>query len=136
VQPPTSFMDPLIPAVVKTTQMSAAENGRYALARLHDAQLLKTIRLYIAYLHENPHACYEGLTASHCKTIIGSKGLPTDVSSLKHLYIQFNIQFGNSSESEITAELATFKNYITSNRIQYMQRTREVTSRFYNNGNF
>jgi hypothetical protein len=133
VQPATSFMDPLIPAVVKTTQISAAENGRYALSRLHEANLMRTVRAYIVYLNEYPNACHEGLTAAHCGTIIGSKGLPTDVVPLKNLYFQYSIQFGNLTEQEVIAELASYKNYLASNTINYLQKTREATSKFYTN---
>jgi hypothetical protein len=93
-QPPISFMDPLIPAVVKNTMMSAQQNGRYVLARLRDKQLLKTVRLYLSYFHDNPNACYDGLTGPHCKILIGTSGLPIEFASLKAIYTEFNTTFG------------------------------------------
>jgi len=136
IQPATSFMDPLLSPAVKTTQISALENGRYALSRLHDVHLLKTVRLFLAFLYDNPNLCHEGFTAAHCKALIGSKGLPTDTMSLRKLYIQYHVLFGNLSEEDISTELITFRNYIKSNRINNLQRNREATSKFYNNRYF
>jgi hypothetical protein len=133
IQPATSFIDPLLPAVVRTTQISAMENGRYALSRLHDTHVLKNVRIFLAYLHDNTNVCHEGFTAAHCKALIGSKGLPTDVASLKRLYIQYNVSFGNLREEEVIHELQTYRNYLISSRVNYLQRSREANSKFYNN---
>jgi hypothetical protein len=116
-----SFIDP---PITKITQISAMKNGRYALSRLHDSQLLKTVR-----------HCYEGLTAANCRTVIGSKGLPTDVDSLTKMYVQYNILFGNVTEIEVVNELATLKTYLISNRINHLQRSKEANHKFYNNYN-
>jgi hypothetical protein len=128
-----SFMDPLYPPITKLTQISAMENGRYALSRLHDGHLLKTVRYFLAYLHSNPGACYEGFTAPHCRTIIGSKGLPTDYEALRQIYVKYNCLFGDSNETDIMNELNALRNHISSNRINHLQRMRESNNAFYNN---
>jgi hypothetical protein len=130
-QSPISFMDPLIPAVVKNTMMSAQQNGRYVLARLRDKQLLKTVRLYLSYFHENPNACYDGLTGPHCKILIGTSGLPTDFAALKSIYTQFHTTFG-LTEKQINADLKTLRNHISSNRINHIQRSKENFNKFNN----
>jgi hypothetical protein len=132
----SSFIDPLMPPVVKNTLISAQENGRYALSRLHDSHLLKTVRYFLAYLHDNPDVCHEGFTSAHCKTLIGSKGLPTDIAALKSMYIRYNIMFGNSNEIEVNNELITLRRYLTSSRINHLQRNRENNNKFYNSRNF
>jgi hypothetical protein len=130
-QSPISFMDPLIPAVVKNTIMSAPQNGRYVLARLRDKQLLKTVRLYLSYFHDNPNACFDGLTGPHCKILIGTSGLPTEFASLKAIYTEFNTTFG-LTEKQINGDLKTLRNHISSNRINHIQRSKENYNKFNN----
>jgi hypothetical protein len=131
-----SFIDPLMPPAVKNTLISAQENGRYALSRLHDSHLLKTVRYFLAYLHDNQDVCYEGFTAAHCKTLIGSKGLPTDFAALKSMYVDYNVLFGHINQNEVNNELLTLINFLTTNRINYLQRNRENSNKFYNSRNF
>lgn len=134
-QPPrqTSFMDPLVPAVVRNTQMSVSQEGRYALSRLRDVQLLKTVRLYLAYLHDKPTTCIEGMTGHHCKLLIGINGLPTDVKSLRKIYKEFHGSFNfNFSPSEIDNDLKTLRSHLSSNRINFLNRTNDNFKQFYN----
>jgi hypothetical protein len=129
----TTFMDPLMPAVVKNTIMSVKENGRYMLARLRDAQLLRTVRLYLSYLHDHPSACIDGLTAHHCKLLLGINGLPTDVRSLKNIYYEFNCTFNfNFDQSEIEKDLRTLRGHLSSDRLNHLQRSNENFKKFYN----
>ncbi|XP_050305586.1 jerky protein homolog-like [Anthonomus grandis grandis] len=45
-------LDPMIPPIVRLSRKSGMENDRYLLARLRDPLLLKSLRLYLAHLHD------------------------------------------------------------------------------------
>jgi hypothetical protein len=127
------FMDPLVPAVVQNTQISVSQEGRYALSRLRDVQLLKTVRFYLAYLHDKPSVCIDGLTGHHCKLLIGINGLPTDVEELKKIYVDFHCTFNmNFSPIEIENELKSFGSHLASTRINFLQNTNQNFKKFYN----
>jgi hypothetical protein len=130
-QSPVSFMDPLIPAVVKNTMKSVKENGRYMLARLRDTQVLKMVRLYLSYLHDHPTACHEGITITHCKILISTNGLPTDTAALREIYTEFNSTFG-FTKKEVNEDLKALRRYLNTNRISYLKKTKENNNKFYN----
>ncbi|KAH1028481.1 hypothetical protein HUJ05_001836 [Dendroctonus ponderosae] len=61
-------LDPLTPPIVKMTVASDRSKDlgrRYLIARLREPSILKAIRLYLAYLHDQPASvCYEGFTTT------------------------------------------------------------------------
>jgi hypothetical protein len=123
-QPRTaSFMDPLLPAVVKNTVMSVNENARKMLAQLRDVQLLKTVRAYLSYLHDHPTGCYEGLTAQHCRIIIEINSLPTDFPQLRSICETFHTSSYGFNIKDVNNDLKTLRSHISSNRINYLTRT-------------
>lgn len=135
-QRPTTIMDPLITPTINSTQISIADGNRYALSRLNNEKLYKVIRLYVAYLHDQPASVYhEGYTVISAKARIGSEGLPTDPTKLKKLFSEFNNRFDISSD-DTQADLDALRNFCRSSKINEIQRNKENFNKFYNlNGN-
>lgn len=130
----TPIIDPLITPTVNSTQISLADGNRYALSRLNNDKLYKIIRLYVAYLHEQPvTANFDGHTVISAKARIGSEGLPTDPAKLKKLLIEFNNRFDISTEDS-QADLDALRNFCRSSKINELQRNKENFNKFYNLG--
>jgi hypothetical protein len=107
----------------------------FEFSRLHDAHLMKSVRYFLAYLHDHKDICHDGFTAAQCKTIFGNKILPIEYN-MRELYFKYFSLFGNASEIETSNELLALLKHITSNRVHHLQKTTDFSNRFYNNRNF
>lgn len=135
-RPPVSWCDPLTPPVVKLTQISAREGGRYLLGRFNDKQIYNLVRNYVAYLHDQPTSVtHDGMTCLSSKVRIGSEGLPTDVDTLKKLLVDYNSRY-DFTPAETLADLESIRSRLCSERINYLQRSKENFNKFYSNKNF
>lgn len=127
-------VDPMTPPIVRLSRDSDVANGRYLLARLRDPSILKALRLYLAYLHNQPSSvCFEGHTNTSIKLILASEGLPSDVDSLRELYYRFHNAYGIGS-AEVEADLSAFRSFFSSERLQHLQRAREGHGRYFSAG--
>lgn len=127
-------IDPMTPPIVRMTRDSDAADGRYLLARLRDPSILKALRLYLAYLHDQPsNVCFEGYTTTSIKLALASEGLPSDVDSLRKLYYRFHNAYGIGL-AEVEADLSAFRSFFSSEKIQQLQKTRESHSKYFSVG--
>lgn len=122
----TSFLDPLLPPVVKLTSLSAEDvEGRYILSRLRDKKIYADVRLYLAYLHDKPDSiCVDGLTRTYLKVKIHQEGLPTDTATLKQLFYRYHELSGEISPQQLDNDLSTFGSHVGSKRISQLQKSR------------
>ena len=101
----------MTPPIVRLSRDSDAANGRYVLARLRDPSILKALRLFLAYLHDQPSSvCFEGHTNTSIKLTLASEGLPSDLDSLRKLYYRFHNAYGIGSD-EVEADLSAFRSF-------------------------
>lgn len=127
-------VDPLTPPVVRMTQNSDEASGRYLLARLRDPSILKPIRLFLAYLHDQPSSvCFEGYTNTSIKLYMASEGLPSDADSLRRIYYRFHNVYGIDS-AEVDADLSAFRSFFSTEKLQQLQRIRESHTKYFSNG--
>lgn len=74
----------MIPPIVKMTQLSNDNGGRYVMARLREPKNRQYIRLFLAFLKETSGtAIHEGHTKTSIKVMLASEGLPIEVDKLK-----------------------------------------------------
>lgn len=103
--------------------------------RLKDPKILNTVRMYLAFLHNQPSSvCYDGLTNTSAKILLALEGFPTDVNELRQMYTEIYETNGMSKES-VLADLSTYRSFIATERIQRMQRARESSDKFYGRQN-
>lgn len=128
----TSFIDPLTPPVVKLTIQSAAEEeGRYLLSRLRDYRISENIRLYLAYLHDQPDSvCINGKTKTSVKISIQQEGFPTEYKALRDIFDRYHASYGESS-TQVSKDLAAYSSYLRSQRRSHLQKTREDHNKFF-----
>lgn len=107
----------------------------YLKTRLKDPKIMNLVRVYIAFLHNQPSAvCFDGMTSVSAKMMLGLDGFPVEVNDLKDLYIKLHEESGISKES-VLADLETYRSYVATERIQRLQRARESTDKFYGRNN-
>lgn len=127
-------MDPMTPPMVRLSQSSHAPDGRYVLARLREPSILKALRLFLAYLHDQPSSvCFEGHTGTSIKLMLTSEGLPSDLDSLRKLYYRFHDAYGIGS-TEVDADLSAFRSFFSSEKLLHLQRIRESHGKYYSSG--
>lgn len=127
-------MDPMTPPIVRLSQDSDAVNGRYVLARLRDPSILKSLRLFLAYLHDQPSSvCFEGHTSTSIKLMLASEGLPSDLDSLRKLYYRFHNAYGIGS-TEVDADLSAFRSFFSAESLLRLQKIRESHGKYYSSG--
>lgn len=109
---------------------SLAGDGRSLLARLREPPIFNAIKLYLAYVYHQPQTvCYEGFTNISLKVFLASEGLPTDLEALRKLYSNYFEAYG-TGPSLASADLATFRSYVTTERQLRLQKSRESFSRY------
>lgn len=125
---PSINLDPLTPPRVRLTNNS---NSRYILARLREPDILKAIKLFLAFLHDQPASVFfDGFTNTSVKLFLASEGLPTKTEELRKILLDFNDAYGIGPD-EVDADLAAFRSYLTSERINHLQLTRECYRNYY-----
>lgn len=118
-------IDPLTPPRVELTKKSEATDGRYLLSRLREPAIMESLRLYLAYLHDQESAlCYEGSTCTSVRVFLASEGLPTDLKSLRNIYYNFHNTYGIDS-TEVDNDLSSFRAYLTSKRLIHLQSAKQ-----------
>jgi len=127
----TTFINPLVPPKVRHTQ-NALHNSEslYDLSRLREKTVLENVRLYLAYLHDNPSACIYGKTKMNVSVQLLAEGLPNSLNELRKLYFKYHEGYG-MSEKSVQDELATYRSYLRSERTSYLQKVRENESKWF-----
>lgn len=124
-------MDPLTPPIVRLTSESHVGNGRYLLARLREPAILSSLKLFLAYLHDQPASvCHEGYTNTSVKVFLASEGLPTDPEALRTIYYNYHALYG-ISPVEVDNDLSTYGSFVSAERRIHLQRQRECNSRYF-----
>lgn len=127
-------LDPMSPPIVRLSRCSDLDNDRYLLARLRDPLILKPLRLFLAYLHDQPAStCMEGHTNTSIKLMLASEGLPSDVDSLRKLYYRFHNAYG-IGPAEVEADLTSFGSYFRSENLLRLQKVRESHNNYFSGG--
>lgn len=97
---------------------------------------MQAVRLYLAFLKdEDGHACIDGMTVTSIKANLASEGLPTSPTHLQKIFLDVYSEFG-LNEKEAVADLAAYKSYLSSERINRLQHNREAHAKFYGRKNF
>uniref|UniRef100_A0A6P7F4W4 Uncharacterized protein LOC114326528 n=1 Tax=Diabrotica virgifera virgifera TaxID=50390 RepID=A0A6P7F4W4_DIAVI len=124
-------MDPMTPPIVRLSRTADVENSRYLLARLRDPGILNPLRLFLAYLHDQPPStCYDGHTNTTIKLMLASEGLPTDVDSLRKLYHRVHEAYGIST-AEVEADLSDFGTFFSTETRLRLQKIRECQNKYF-----
>lgn len=124
-------LDPMTPPAVRLTKKSLVGNGRYLMARLREPAILASLKLFLAYLHDQPSSvCYEGYTCTSVKVFLASEGLPVDPSALRIIYYNFHESYG-IGQAEVDNDLSTYGSYISSERRIHQQKSREYNNRYF-----
>ncbi|KAH1021747.1 hypothetical protein HUJ04_011231 [Dendroctonus ponderosae] len=130
-------LDPLTPPIVKMTVASDRSKNsgrRYLIARLREPSILRAIRLYLAYLHDQPASvCYEGFTTTSIKVFLASEGLSIRKDALHGLYTDFHSAYGMGG-AEVEADLSTYRSDVVSERTVQLQRYNESHHYFFSSG--
>ncbi|XP_050303060.1 uncharacterized protein LOC126740914 [Anthonomus grandis grandis] len=118
--------------MMRLSQNSDAESGRYLLSRLKDPSILRALRLYLSYLHDQPsNVCFEGHTTTSIKLMLASEGLPIDLGSLRNLmYIRFHDVYGIGA-AEVEDDLSAFWSFFSSEKLVRLQKIRESQSNYF-----
>lgn len=127
----SSFVNPLLPPIVRHTQ-NALNNTEslYDLSRLREKSVYENVRLYLAYLHDNPSACINGKTKMNVSVLILAEGLPNSLNELRNLFFKFHESLG-MSQKDVLEELATYRSHIRSERTSYLQKIRENENKWF-----
>lgn len=124
-------LDPMKPPIVRLTEQSAVGDGRFLLARLREIKVYDNLRLYLAYLKDQkPDVCIDGLTLTSMHVFFASNGLPTEPEHLMNIFMEYNSTIGISPKQTLT-DLETYRKYVTTRRLQYLQHSRETANKFY-----
>ena len=127
-----SFIDPLLPPIVKLTLLSAGDaDNKFLLSRLRDQKLFDNVRLYLSFLHNQPDStCINGKTKSYVQLQLQLEGLPIELSSLRTLFDKFNAMYSISPE-QVSSDLDSFASQLRSDRICQLNRYRIDSNKFF-----
>ena len=133
-QPPTPDgqfeLDPMRPPIVRLTQQSTEGDGRFLKARLRDPAIMRVVRLFLAYMKDQPpNVCIDGLTPTNIRMLLASEGLPSAPEHLHRIFIEVHQEYG-IGPAEATADLQSYRQYLVSERTHRLQQLRETTNRF------
>lgn len=124
-------LDPMKPPIVRLTEQSASGDGTYLLGRLRDPHLYQNLRLYLAFLKDQPLTfCLDGHTSSSMQAYLYSEGLPKSDEHLLRTLLEFNSAIG-ISQTKTFADLEALKKHMSSKKIQHLQQTRESANKFF-----
>lgn len=120
------FLNPLKLPLFKLAEMSLNSTSAYTLAKLRDRKIFDAVRVYLAFLNDNPLAITpDGMSKSHCQTIIAIEGLPTQPTKLRAIYNDFKKQFG-ATEDEIEKDLLALRSFLNSQHISHLQKDKDT----------
>lgn len=124
-------LDPMKPPIVRLTEQSACGDGKFLLARLREPQVYQNLRLYLAFLKDQPmNYCLDGMTPTSMQAYLYSQGLPKSDEQLLSTLQEFHASIGISSTNTL-ADLEGYKQHMTSKKIQHLQQSRESANKFY-----
>lgn len=107
------------------------ETLAHCAARLRDAKVMTTVRIFLAFLADQPPSvCYDGMTCTSARMFLALEGFPVTADKLKELYLRVHEANGLGRKA-VLEDLTTYRAFIASERIQRMQRARESTDKFY-----
>ena len=130
----TPNLDPMNPSLVRLSRNSDAADNRCLLDRLKDPSILKPLRLFLSYLHDQPSSvCFEGHTNTSIRLALSSEGLPGDVNALRKLYYRYHDAYG-IGPAEVEADLSAFRSFFSSEKLLRLQKVRESHSNYYSSG--
>lgn len=123
--------DPMRPPIVRLTQQSVQGDGRFLKARLRDPKIMKIVRLYLAYMKDQPTTvCVEGMTSTSIRMLLASEGLPTVPEHLNRIFVEVHQEYGVDA-TEAAADLLSYGRFLTSERTNRLQHLRESANKFY-----
>ena len=94
------------------------------------------VRMFLSYLHDQPPTvCIRGTTITSATAMLASEGLPTDLQLLRQIFLDAHEDLG-ISRNDALADLQSHRAFLSSERIQHLQRTREAANKFHNPSNF
>lgn len=124
-------LDPFRPPIVRLTEQSTKGDNRFLKARLRDASIMRVVRLYLAYMKDQPPTtCVDGMTTTSIRLLLASEGLPTAPDHLQRIYNEVHQEYG-LNPTEASADLHSYRQYLTSERIRRLQQLRESSNQFY-----
>lgn len=130
------LLDPMRPPIVRLTEQSASGDRRFLKARLRDPKIMDIVRMFLSYLHDQPATvCIRGTTKTSATAILASEGLPTDLQLLRQIFLEAHEDLG-ISRNDALADLQSHRTFLSSERTQHLQRSREAAYKFYNPSNF
>ena len=117
-------LDPMRPPIVRLTQQSTNGDGRFLKARLRDPNIMKIVRLYLAFMNDQqPTVCVDGYTSTSIRMLLASEGLPVRTEHLLRIFQEVYQEYGLSS-SEAKADLQTYRTFLLSERTHRLQQLR------------
>lgn len=130
-------LDPLKPPIVRLTEQSACGDGKFLLARLREPHVYQNIRLYLAFLKDQPldYCTPDGMTLTSMKAYLHSQGLPKSDDQLLSILKEFHSAIG-LPETHTLADLEAFRKHMSSRKIQQLQKLREDHNKFFRPSNF
>uniref|UniRef100_A0A6P7FZ42 Uncharacterized protein LOC114335712 n=1 Tax=Diabrotica virgifera virgifera TaxID=50390 RepID=A0A6P7FZ42_DIAVI len=84
------------------------ENSITIPTRLREPDILKAIKLHLAFLHDQPASVFcDGYTNTSVKLFLASEGLPTKTEELRKTLLEFNDAYG-IGPAEVEADIAAY----------------------------
>lgn len=123
-------LDPMRPPIVRLTEQSTEGDGRFLKARLRDPKIMGIVRLFLAYMKDQPATvCVEGLTPTSIRMLLASEGLPTDPEHLLRIFSDVHQEYGLDPTAAM-ADLQSYRQYLSSERTHRLQQLRESANMF------
>lgn len=130
------LLDPMRPPIVRLTEQSASGDQRFLKARLRDPKIMDLVRTYLSFLHDQPPSvCIRGITKISATLILAAEGLPTDIKFLREIFLDVHAELG-IPRNDALADLQSHRAFLSSERTERLQRSREAALKFYNPSNF
>lgn len=124
-------LDPMRPPIVRLTEQSVNGDGRFLKARLRDPKIMKIVRLYLAYMKDQPATvCVEGMTTTSIRMLLASEGLPTAPDHLQRIFAEVHQEYGLNA-AEVAADLQSYQRFLASERTHRLQQLRESANKFH-----
>lgn len=124
-------LDPLRPPIVRLTQQSTEGDGRFLKARLRDPKIMRIVRLFLAYMKDQPDTvCVDGMTPTSIRMHLASEGLPLDPERLLSIFKDVHEEYGVDAAAAM-ADLQSYQRFLSSERTHRLQQLRESTNKFH-----
>lgn len=110
-------------------------DGRFLKARLRDPKIMRVVRLFLAYMKDQPATvCVDGMTPTSIRMHLASEGLPSDPEHLLRIFKDVHQEYG-MDPTVAMADLQSYQKYLSSERIHRLQQLRDSDSKFRNQSN-